>query len=116
MKRIEDQTDHAVLVKGNADDRARQDFAFALRNFVTSELMPANKTVFERRAAPRYARLHGAPPANPQEVRAAMDADSWYRFYISARRTSQELIWSSVIPAVEAAAPVAVAAVGATLA
>jgi ubiquinone/menaquinone biosynthesis C-methylase UbiE len=103
MKSIVDQTGHAALVKGSHDDRAAQDFAFTLRNHVTGELMPANRTVFDRRAATAYARQAGKAPATPAEVRSAMAADSWYNFYLSARRTSQELIWSSVIPAVEKA-------------
>lgn len=109
MKNIVDQAGHAAFVKGSHDDRAAQDFAFTLRNHVTGELMPANRTVFDRRVAPAFARSHGKPPETPAQVRTAMGADSWYKFYLSARRTSQELIWSSVIPAVEAAdaAPVA---------
>ena len=105
MKSLAEQADHAVLVKGAHDDRARQDFAFTLRNLVTSEWMPATRTVFDRRAAPRFASTHGAHPATPRDIRTAMDADGWYRFYLSARRCSQELIWESVIPAVAAAPP-----------
>ena len=103
MKSLIDQTDHAALIKGGHDDRARQDFAFTLRNSVTSQWMPATRTVFDRRAAPAYARAQGSPPETPRAIRSAMDADSWYRFYLSARRTSQELIWESVIPPVASA-------------
>lgn len=103
MKRIEDQADHGALVKGGHDDRARADFAFTLRNLVTSEWMPSTKAVFDRRAAPAFARAQGREPQNPRDIRAAMDADGWYRFYLSARRTSQELIWASVIPPAEVA-------------
>lgn len=105
MKSLIEQTDHAALRKGAHDDRARQDFAFTLRNLVTSEWMPATRTVFDRRAAPAFARAHGASPATPPDIRAAMDADGWYRFYLSARRTAQELIWESAIPPVEADPP-----------
>ena len=117
MKNIADQADHAALVRGGHDDRAAQDFAFTLRNHVTGELMPANRTVFDRRVAPAFVRAHGQPPETPAQVRAAMGADSWYKFYLSARRTSQELIWSSVIPSVEAAPTNAevLAAAGGTL-
>ncbi|MFZ4689853.1 MAG: methyltransferase domain-containing protein [Polymorphobacter sp.] len=107
MKNIADQADHAALIKGSHDDRAAQDFAFALRNHVTGELMPANRTVFDRRVAPAFVRAQGKPPETPAQVRDAMGADSWYKFYLSARRTSQELIWSSVIPPVETGAPAA---------
>jgi ubiquinone/menaquinone biosynthesis C-methylase UbiE len=105
MKNLVDQADHAALIKGDHDARAAQDFAFTLRNHITGSLMPANRVVFDRRAAPAHARSTGTPAATPKDVRAAMDADPWYRFYLSTRRTSQELIWSSVIPAVGAAHP-----------
>lgn len=105
MKSLIDQTDHDVLIKGGLDDRARQDFAFSLRNFVTQALMPANRVVFDRRVAPAAERATGRPPVEPGEIRDAMSRDSWYLFYLSARRTSQELIWRSVIPAVASATP-----------
>ena len=115
MKNLIDQAPHAALVKGNHDDRAAQDFAFTLRNLVTSEFMPANRIVYDARVAPAYTRAHGTPPQTPAQVRTAMAADSWYKFYLSARRTSQELIWSSVIPAVEQGRPQPVTTTGGTL-
>ena len=105
MKSLLDQTDHAALIKGRHDDRARQDFAFTMRNLVTSEWMPATQTVFERRAGPAFHSATGSAPESPCDIRTAMDADSWYRFYLSARRTSQELIWESVIPPVAMTVP-----------
>lgn len=105
MKRLDDQTKHAVLELGDHDDRARQDFAFTFRNYVTGELMPSNRTLYEKRAAPRFAKKHGKKPQTSRDVRAAMNDDDYFTFYISARRTSQELIWASVTPAVEKALP-----------
>ncbi len=101
MKRIEAQQAHAALAMGRHDDRARADFAFTLRNHVTSRWMPATRTVFDHRAADEFARAHGRRPQSPQEIRTAMDADPWYRFYLSARRASQEAIWAAVIPPAE---------------
>ena len=103
MKRIEAQAAHQALVTGDADDRARQDFAFTLRNMITSWLMPATRQIFERRAGPAFQARNGRAPQSPGDIRSAMDADSLYRFYLSARRTSQDLIWNSVVPAVAAA-------------
>lgn len=105
MKNLAPQAAHGALVTGGHDDRARQDFAFTLRNLVTSDWMPATRRVFDRRAAPAFAKSRGRAPQSPRDIRDAMDADGWYNFYLSARRTSQELIWSSVIPAVESASP-----------
>jgi ubiquinone/menaquinone biosynthesis C-methylase UbiE len=116
MKRLEEQTRHGALVLGGHDDRARQDFAFSLRNYMTQELMPSNKLVYDQRAGPSYAKRTGAAPANAKQIREAMNADSYYTFYVSARRTSQELIWGSVIPAVRSSdAPALAGQAGGTL-
>ena len=109
MKRIEEQGDHGALAWGGHDDRARADFAFTLRNHVTGRLMPANRLVFDARAAAAFTTAHGRAPQGPADIRLAMEADSWHRFYLSARRTSQELIWAAVIPPAETAPPLAAA-------
>ncbi len=101
MKRIAEQEGHAGLALGDHDDRARADFAFTLRNRVTSTWMPGTRTIFDRRAADAFAARHGRRPQSPAEIREAMDADPWYRFYLSARRASQETIWAAVIPPAE---------------
>lgn len=101
MKRIAEQQPHAALAMGGHDDRARADFAFTLRNHVTSRWMPGTRTVFDRRAADAFAARHGRRPQSPREIREAMDADPWYRFYLSARRASQEAIWAAAIPPAE---------------
>ncbi len=101
MKRIAEQEAHAALAMGDHDDRARADFAFTLRNHVTSHWMPATRIVFDRRAADAFAARTGRHPQSPREIREAMDADPWYRFYLSARRASQETIWAAAIPPAE---------------
>lgn len=103
MKRIEEQGHHDALAWGGHDDRARADFAFTLRNHITGRLMPANRLVFDARAAAAFEETHGRAPQNPADIRAAMDADPWYRFYLSVRRTSQELIWAAAIGPADAA-------------
>lgn len=116
MKNLAPMTDHPALLPLDHDDRARGAFAFTLRNHVTSRLMPGTRILFDGRARARFAATHGRQPQSPDEIRQAMDADPWYRFYLSARRTSQELIWASLIPAAEAAPPPAdVGGAGGTL-
>jgi 2-polyprenyl-3-methyl-5-hydroxy-6-metoxy-1,4-benzoquinol methylase len=105
MKRLEDQTRHAMLVEGDHDDRARQDFAFTFRNHVTSSMMPSIRTIYDQRAKKIYEKQNGRAPQSPKEIRDAVSADSYFRFYASARRTSQELIWASVTHAVERELP-----------
>ncbi|MFN3591753.1 MAG: class I SAM-dependent methyltransferase [Thermaurantiacus sp.] len=101
MKRIAEQQDHPALAMGDHDDRARADFAFTLRNHVTSRWMPGTRTLFDHRAADGFARRHGRRPQSPREIREAMNADPWYRFYLAARRSSQESIWAAAIPPAE---------------
>lgn len=101
MKRIEEQGNHGALKTGTLDDRARQDFAFTFRNKITSDLMPANRVIFEKRAARAFEKQTGKAPQSPADIRKAMEADSFYTNYLSIRRTSQELIWRSVLPAVD---------------
>jgi ubiquinone/menaquinone biosynthesis C-methylase UbiE len=101
MKRIAEQQAHTALPMGDHDERARADFAFTLRNHVTSRWMPGTRTVFDHRAAGRFANRHGRRPQSPREIREAMDADPWYRFYLAARRASQETIWAAAIPPAE---------------
>lgn len=108
MKRIEEQTQHGVLKTGGLDDRARQDFAFSFRNKITSDLMPANRAVFENRASKRFEQAHGTAPQSPADIRKAMEADSFYTSYLSIRRTSQEMIWRSVLPAVDGQADITI--------
>ncbi|MEM7570900.1 MAG: class I SAM-dependent methyltransferase [Pseudomonadota bacterium] len=108
MKRIEEQTQHGVLKTGSLDDRARQDFAFTFRNKITSDLMPANRLVFDQRAAGRFEKANGTAPQSPADIRKAMEADSFYTSYLSVRRTSQEMIWRSVLPAIDGTEDIAV--------
>lgn len=105
MKSLVPMTEHAALLPLDHDARARSAFAFTLRNLVTSRLMPGTRIVYDRRAAARFTAEKGRAPQSPDDIRAAMDADPWYRFYLSARRASQELIWQGLVAAAEAAPP-----------
>ncbi|MCS6987568.1 MAG: class I SAM-dependent methyltransferase [Sphingomonadaceae bacterium] len=105
MKRIEEQEAHAALAFGDHDDRARADFAFTLRHHVTQHWMPGTRLVFDARARHAFRAARGRDPQSPDEIRQAMDADPWYRFYLSARRASQEAIWAAVVPPAERLGP-----------
>jgi len=84
---------HAVWPDLALDDRSRLDFMKSFRRFVTGELQPINREVYEKRVMPAYERAKGAPPANKHQVREAMTQDSFFAFYVSARRSGQELMW-----------------------
>ena len=101
MKSLAEQVPNAATPEATADERARQDFAFTLRNYVTGELMPSVHEHYAGKIEPQFKRRHGRAPQSHQEIRAAVTEDSWFRFYASARRTSQELIWNGITDQIE---------------
>lgn len=84
---------HALWPDLGYDDRSRLDFMKSFRGFVTGELQPINRDIFDKRASAAYAAATGDAPGSKQQVRAAMVADPFFAFYASARRSGQELMW-----------------------
>lgn len=105
MKSLADQIPNPAMATPDADERARQDFAFTFRNYVTGELMPSVHQLYATKIEPAFRRAHGRPPESAREIREAVTADSYFSFYASARRTSQELIWNGVTDVVERQLP-----------
>lgn len=92
---------HDMLPRTRHDERARQDFVTALREALAARIMPGNRIVYEREAAPAYRAAHGHPPRTHREVRRAMQGEPYYRFWSALQRRSQELMWESVIEPTE---------------
>ena len=88
---------HGIWPDQTLDERARMDFIKSVRRFMTGQYMPTNRTVFEKRVAPAFEKAHGRPIADKVEMRKAMSADPFFRFYVSARRSGQELMWQYAI-------------------
>ncbi|QMW24678.1 class I SAM-dependent methyltransferase [Sandaracinobacteroides saxicola] len=105
------QAPHAVLPIGTHDERARQEFAKAMKGFIQQGLLPGLGPVFEKRVAPRFAKAEGRAPADRHDIRKGMVADAYFQHYAAANRIAQELLWDTVLdtldrdlPALEAAA------------
>jgi ubiquinone/menaquinone biosynthesis C-methylase UbiE len=96
---------HQLWPDLSLDDRSRLDFMKSYRRFVTGELQPINRDVYERRVEPAFARANGAPPASKQQVRKAMVEDPFFAFYASARRSGQELMWQYCLAPAERELP-----------
>ncbi|MFN7173165.1 MAG: class I SAM-dependent methyltransferase [Thermaurantiacus tibetensis] len=101
MLNIFQQAEHPVLPRPTHDERARQDFAKAMKTFVQQGLLPGLDPVFRNRAAPRFARETGRPPETRHDIRKAMLADPYFQLYAGANRIAQELLWDSVIDSIE---------------
>lgn len=95
------QNQHPMLVESNGDERARQEFAKSLKQHIQQNLLPAVQTAYSTRAVTAYAKKHQHPPENYQQARAAFADDPLFKAYLSVNRISQELLWFSVIDAIE---------------
>ncbi|MEM7764637.1 MAG: class I SAM-dependent methyltransferase [Pseudomonadota bacterium] len=90
---------HPLLVDGNADDRARQEYVKSLKTSIQQSLLPAISGAYFQRALPAFAAEKGRPPEDHREARKAFADDPLFKAYLSINRISQELQWTSVIDA-----------------
>ncbi len=102
---METQHQHAALPTATHDELARQNFVQSLKVHLATRVSPGNKTVYEHRAAPRFAREHRRPPKDRHEVRSVMRHEPYYQTWSTLLRTSQEMMWDSVNVSVERQLP-----------
>lgn len=102
---METQRQHAVLPAATHDESARQNFVQSLKVHLATRVSPGNKTIYERRAAPRFEREHQRPPQDRHEVRSVMRHEPYYQTWSTLLRTSQEMMWDSVNVSVERQLP-----------
>lgn len=95
------QAPHAVLPAFAAEDNSRQLFARDLRRHVMFDLFGAVKNVHDREVKPAFEAQHGRAFRDRAELRDAMWQQGFLRAAWGVQRISQELIWASVLPAVE---------------
>lgn len=95
------QTPHALLVRPDHDEKARQDLCQAMRAHLLDGVQKGTRTVYENRVRPAIEKEKGRPVKDRHEIRRAMEKDPFYRLYCASLRSTQELIWDSVIDTVE---------------
>ena len=95
------QLQHDLLPTATHDELARQNFVQSLKVHLATKVSPGNKTIYEHRAAPRFAREHQRPPQDRHEVRSVMKDEPYYQMWSTLLRTSQEMMWDSVNVSVE---------------
>jgi SAM-dependent methyltransferase len=99
------QLAHDLKIPFGRDAEARQDFVSALRGYILNDMAADMKSRYEHDVAPSFARKHGRLPEGQDEVHDAMRSDALFKFYSAIRVNAQEMVWRSVIPAVDAALP-----------
>lgn len=88
--------DHALLPRPSHDERARQDFIIDFKRFLSGTLRPANRHIFERVAAPRFAELHGREPASTDDIARAMRAEPRWQLWSILTQAGQRQMWRAV--------------------
>ena len=99
------QLQHDMLPTATHDELARQNFVQSLKVHLATKVSPGNKSIYERKAAPRFAREHQRPPQDRHEVRSVMQDEPYYQMWSTLLRTSQEMMWDAVNVSVERQLP-----------
>jgi len=100
-----EQYRHALLSRPTADERGRESFLSAMRQFLIEDLYSGNDVAFRQRQVPAFVAQHGRPPATYREVKSVMQHDPFYRAFSLLNRATQELLWDTVGESIERQLP-----------
>ncbi|MDE0800124.1 MAG: class I SAM-dependent methyltransferase [Rhodospirillaceae bacterium] len=93
--------DHDLKVNHTKDESSRQNFVQGMRSYVLNDLSGHMKTVWDRRAEPAFKKARGRKPADGPEVHKTIKSETLFKFYSAMRCNTQEMVWRSVMPAIE---------------
>jgi SAM-dependent methyltransferase len=92
---------HDLTVNPSRDEKSRQEFVSSLRGHILVDMATSMNQRFDEKISPQFSREHKRPPKDGPEVHRLMKNDQYFKFYSSVRYNTQEMVWRSVIPAVE---------------
>lgn len=95
------QHKHELLPETTLDEHSRQMFAKDFRKYIMYQVTPQLMKVYHQKVKPDFEQRNGREFSDRNEVRNVMWNEGFIRFAQSLQRTSQELIWDSVVPVVE---------------
>ncbi len=99
------QVQHDLLVKPTHDEESRQRYISDLRMHVLNRIGAGMHEVYEHSVKPAFERAHGRAPQSGSEVRKAMLNEGYCRSWSTMVRSTQEMLWDSIIPSVERSQP-----------
>jgi ubiquinone/menaquinone biosynthesis C-methylase UbiE len=102
---MDTQNRHPMLPQPTHDEQARQMFVKSFRGHLSAAVAPGSRRVYEQVVVPKFERANGRPPEDKYEVRKEMEQQPYYQFWSAMQRSSQELMWDSVIDTVERTLP-----------
>lgn len=96
---------HGMLAAPNHDETNRQNFVNDFRLHLSNQVAPGCHQAYDHRVLPKFVKEQGREPKDHHEVRKVMTKDSYYQMWSAMQRTSQEMVWDSVIDPVERQLP-----------
>lgn len=102
---MDSQNRHAMLPQPSHDEQARQMFVKSFRGHLSAAVAPGSRRVYEQVVLPKFQQANGRPPQDKYEVRKEMEQQPYYQFWSAMQRSSQEMMWDSVIDTVERTLP-----------
>ena len=84
-------TRHSMLARTSHDETARFNFLTHLNRYLSGTLGAGNKLAYETRVLPAFRAQHGRDPVHRNEIREAMNRDSFHRMWSALKRNSMEM-------------------------
>jgi len=81
---------HEMLADTTHDDGSRLDFAINLQRYLSANVMPGHRAVYEKVAEPKFVKQHGRPPKDRHEVRKAMLREPYFQYWSHLRLFAQD--------------------------
>ncbi len=100
-----EQLQHDLLVERTHDEQSRQECVMTLRRHLASRIAPRCVDMYTDAIEAAFETEHGHAPATRPEMREAMRNSNLYQFFSAMQRTSQELMWNSVVDSLERQLP-----------
>ena len=92
---------HELKLHTTRDQKARMNFVSGLRSYVLNEMANGMRTVYDAKVEPAFRLGAKRSPRDGPEVHRAIRGNEFFKFYSSLRVTAQDMVWQSVIPALE---------------
>jgi ubiquinone/menaquinone biosynthesis C-methylase UbiE len=97
---MENSIDHELRITRNSDETSRQHFVKGMRSYILNDLAGHMRTVWTKKTEPKFEKLNGRKPDNGPEIHKTIKSETIFKFYSSLRCNTQEMVWRSVLPAI----------------
>ena len=93
--------DHDLKVSRKSEETSRQHFVKGMRSYILNDLAGHMRTVWENKTEPKFEKLNGRKPVDGPEIHKTIKSETIFKFYSSLRCNTQEMVWRSVLPAID---------------